>query len=105
MRKLSNTELIEEYYQSIKEDYPDLTLEQCREIVMSPYNMLKNEMSSGNLSTVRLKYLGTFLVYKARAKGMLKHLTQRFKLHKIDRNEYFEKKKIIEDFVGESEED
>ncbi len=103
MRKLSNQELLEKYHNSIKEDYPDMTYEHLREIVSTPFNMLKEEMSKGNLSTVRLKYLGTFLVYKNRAKGLLSNLTERFKMHKIDKKEYFETKKMIDDYVEKTD--
>lgn len=99
MKKLSNTDLVEEYFFKVKEDNPDLSLENIRDIVSTPYEMLKEDMSKGILSTIRLKYLGTFLVYPERAKAMLKHLTQRFKFHKIDKNEYFETKKAIEEHI------
>ena len=99
MRRLDNSDLLHEYYNQVKHQYPDLSFEDFREVVTSPFNMLKEDMKAGKLSTVRLKYLGTFLVYKNRAKGLLKSLTDRFKMHKIDKKEYFDIKKMIDEYL------
>jgi nucleoid DNA-binding protein len=104
MNKIENQDLIKEYYESIKDKYPNLTFDQLKEAVSTPFEMLKEEMASGELKTVRLKYLGTFLVYPKRVKAWLEHLKQRFKLNKVDRREYFETKSMIEKFL-ENEED
>lgn len=99
MVKLESRDLIEEYYNSIKDQYPGLTLEQCKEIVSTPFKMVKESMETEELPTIRLKYLGTFVVYPGRALGALKLLTNRFKLHKIDRAEYFRIKAMVDNFL------
>lgn len=103
MNKLDNQDLIKEYYESIKDKYPNLTFDQLKEAVSTPFEMLKEEIKSGDFKTVRLKYLGTFLVYPKRASGYLAHLKDKFKLNKIDHKEYFETKAMIEKFLENEE--
>ena len=103
MNKIENQDLIKEYYEFIKDKYPDLTFEQLKEVVSSPFEMLKEEMASGELKTIRLKYLGTFLVYPKRVKAYLEHLKSKFKLNKVDRNEFFQAKSMIETFLENEE--
>lgn len=98
----SNIKLQEEFYQQIREDYPDLTLEQVKDICNSPWLFLKRKMESGDLPTMRLKYFGTFQVYQGRAKNMLNSLNKRFKDNTIDHKQYFKLKKMIEKFLDEN---
>lgn len=99
MSKLENQELVEEFYLRVKDKHPGLTIAQCKEVVSTPFMMLKQGMESGELPTVRLKYLGTFVVFTRRVEGLLKSLTDRFKLHKIDKNEYFKIKTLLDNFL------
>ena len=69
--KLDNQILIEEYYQEIKKEYPDISFDELKKIVSGPFALLKQEMASSELPTVRLKYFGTFVVYTGRANYML----------------------------------
>lgn len=98
--KILSKDLVEEYYLSIKGNYPDLTLEECKEILHSPFKMTKESFISNKIETVRLKFLGTFLVYPKRAKAMLTKLTEKFNRHEVDKKEYFETKKMIDDFLS-----
>lgn len=97
--KLHNEELIEEFYNKKKEEYPNLSLEQMKDICFGPWKFLKDEMESGELPTVRLKYFGTFQVYKGRAEFMLRNLKERFEANKITEKQYFKLKKMLEKFL------
>ncbi len=99
MRKESQ-ELVEEYYDEIKDKYPGLTFEQLKEIVFAPWRFLKKEMESGELNEVRFKYFGTFQVYQGRAENMLINLKQRFKFHKIEPKQYYKLKEMLENFLN-----
>ena len=93
--KLENREIIEEYFITIADQYPSLTLEECKEICNAPWRFLKQEVESGELPEVRFKYFGTFQVYKGRAEMMLYNLKQRFKFHKIEPKQYFKLKEML----------
>lgn len=100
---LKNEDLLHEFYNKEGHKYPELNLEQFKEIVFNPWVYLRKEMESGELDTVRLKYFGTFQVYKGRAKRMLINLNQRFKFNKIETKQYFKLKNMLEKFINKSE--
>lgn len=97
---LKNDDLLHEFYAKEGHKYPDLNLEQFKEVVFTPWVFLRKEMESGELETVRLKYFGTFQVYKGRAQRMLINLKQRFKFNKIETTQYFKLKDMLEKFLN-----
>ena len=97
--KLKNEDLLHEFYAKEGHKYPDLNLEQFKEVVFTPWVFLKKEMESGELETIRLKYFGTFQVYEGRAKRMLINLKERFKFNKIEPKQFFKLKDMLEKFI------
>lgn len=101
--KLSNDDILKEFFEELEEEYPDLTIEQVKEICHTPWRFLKKEMESGELPEVRFKYFGTFQVYTGRAKMMLKNMKVRFQKQQIDPKQYFKHKEMLEKFLDEKE--
>lgn len=97
--KLLSPDLIREYYESIKESHPDLTLAQVEEICQAPFIEVKKGMESGTFPTIRLKFFGTFLTYPKRVAGVLKLCEQSFKDLKMAPNVYFKKKEQLETYL------
>jgi len=97
--KFHNDELIEEFYNKKREEYPNLSLEQMKDICFSPWKFLKDEMESGELPTVRLKYFGTFQVYKGRAEFMLRNLKERFEENKVTKKQYLKLTNMLKKFL------
>lgn len=97
---LKNDELLHEFYSIEGHKYPDLNLEQFKEIVFNPWIFLRKEMESGELNTVRFKYFGTFQVYEGRAVGMLANLKERNKYNKIDPKQFFKLKDMLETYIN-----
>jgi hypothetical protein len=96
---LKNDELLYEFYAQEGDKYPELNLEQVKDIAFTPWIFLRKEMESGELDTVRLKYFGTFQVYMGRAKRMLINLKQRFQFNKIEPKQFFKLKDMLEKFI------
>lgn len=94
-----NDELLHEFYAKEGYKYPDLNLQQFKEIVFNPWVYLRKEMESGDLETVRMKYFGTFQVYEGRAKRMLINLKERFKYNKIEPKQFFHLKDMLEKYL------
>lgn len=101
--KLESQELIEEFYEKNKDKYPDLTFAQVKECAYMPYQYTREEITSGRLPVVRLKYLGTFLVYPKRAIKMLEGAKKAFEELKLEAKKYFEVKSMIENFLENEE--
>ena len=97
--KLDNQQLLEKFYQEVSSKYPDVDFEQIKEVCFGPWRFLKDEMESGNLTTVRLKYFGTFQVYEGRARNMLYNLKVKFENNKIDEVYYMKYKTMIENYL------
>ena len=102
--KIDNQILIQEFYERMQKKYPHMTFDEVKLICVTPFTYVRQEMESGNLRTIRLKYLGTFLVYPKRVSGVLAAMTQQFKDLKIDAKLYFKKKAIMEKYLEHVEE-
>lgn len=102
--KIENQELIQKFYEQNKEKYGHLSLEQVKECAFTQYNYARKEIESGRLPAIRLKYLGTFLVYEKRAITMLETLKVAFSDLRIEAKKYFETKAMLENFLINEEE-
>jgi hypothetical protein len=98
--RLNHSELIQEYFESIREQYPNLTQHQCNEICSAPFIEVRKGIESGDLPTIRLKFFGTFIAYPKRVKGILKNLENLFKNHRVSPGVYFKKKEQLEKFLN-----
>jgi nucleoid DNA-binding protein len=98
MRKL-HPELVQEYFERIQEQYPELSLQDISEICHTPFLMVRREMEKGELTTIRLKYFGTFTVYPKRVKAVLSKMEKDFKELKLTPKIYFGKKEMIEKYL------
>jgi hypothetical protein len=94
--KLLHPDLIEEYYNSIKDQYPGLTKEQCNQICSAPFIEVRKGIESGEFLTIRLKLFGTFVVYPKRINYYLKLYSKMFKEQRISPINYFRKKEQFE---------
>lgn len=98
MRILSQ-DLIKEYYEEIKGQYPDLTFEQVEDICQAPFIEVRKGMESGNYPTIRLKFFGIFLAYPKRVAAILKKYEGQFKEHRITPALYFKYKEQLERYL------
>lgn len=56
--ELSSDKLFKEFYNKIKDDYPELTKEQVKDIIQSPFKFFKSKAEEGELITMRFKKIG-----------------------------------------------
>ena len=103
--RMSNNEIIEEFFEEHKEEYPTLTIEQFKEICHAPWRFMKKEIEGGELPEIRLKYFGIFQVYPGRAKNMLSNLKTKFSNQQIVPAQYFKYKEMIEKFLKKNGEE
>ena len=103
MRKLENEELLKEFHALKQLEFPGIDIKQAKEIVDTPWRYLKQLMEGGDLLGMRMKYFGTFRVYLGRAKHMLEHNKERFKLNKISKEEFYRIKNMLEKYIKNEE--
>ena len=99
MKKLSNQELTKEFHNMIKDVYPDLSLQDIRDIVYNPWRDARKAMESGDLPEIQFKYFGKFSVRMRKAEINLKGLKGVFDKGLIDHSVYFKKKKMLENYL------
>jgi len=96
---LKNDVLQEEFFQKMKLKYPDLQKKECVDAVNTSWVFLRKTMESGTLETVRLKYFGTFQVYKGRATRMLINLKTRYDQGKVSAKQYNKLTRMLNKFI------
>ena len=74
--------LIREYYQTIKGNY-NLTEEDISLICRYQFILTRRTIEAGSLATIRIKYMGTFTVFKGRVIGLFKRAKKLRADHKI----------------------
>ena len=91
-------DLVEEFYEEIKNTYPDISLNEFRIICNSPFKFIKEVINRGVLKNVRLQYFGVFEVMPSRVKYSLKTLENNYKTGKITEERYNKRKEILENY-------
>lgn len=94
--RLLHPDLVDEYYNSIKDQYPGLTKEQCNQICSAPFIEVRKGIESGTFVNVRLQFFGTFTAYPKKLSYHLKMYTKMFKEQRISPANYFKKKEQLE---------
>lgn len=89
-------DLVEEFYEEIKNTYPDISLNEFRIICNSPFKFTKEVINRGTLKNVRLQYFGIFEVMPSRVKYSLKTLENNYETGKITEERYNKRKEILE---------
>lgn len=97
--EFSNPELFEAFYIKNRDKYPDLTLEQFKEVISTPWLYLKQQMESGELPEIRLKFFGKFRVYPKKAQGELNKLDEKLEKKLITPEQHAKFKLMIEEYL------
>jgi hypothetical protein len=97
--KLTFTELAQEFHEKISVEYPEITFEQTKEIVAGPFNMLKEEMTSGKLRTVRFQFFGMFVIYPKRVLELLKRMEKNYLAGEVTQESFTRHKKVLMDYL------
>lgn len=101
--KISHRKMMEDFYKEVKDDYPDLTYEEIRDIVSHPWKHVIRCFANGKLDVIRLKYFGKFEVAVARAKGGLKKAKEKYDNGLITEEKYNKIKTMIDDYLAKKD--
>jgi hypothetical protein len=97
--QIKSDRLIREFYQSISEEFPHLSLEDISNICTAPFIYLRHIVEKGIMTVVHFKYLGKFLIYPGRVKGLIKSLHIQRERGMIDEEKYNKKLKQLEEYL------
>lgn len=100
---IDSEKLIEKYYESVKDQYPDVPLKEFNIICRNPFAFLKKMMRQENMPQIRFQYFGVFLVYRKRVETS-RH--EEYMAKGVMRPEKYERiKRVVENKLKQTEND
>ena len=98
---LTSRDIIKE----LAKELPEYSEEQIQEMVYSCWGFFKENMESGVLTKMRIKYFGTFITSVKKVKGMLRNMDTRLSKGLISQEDYDKYKKTIVEYLEKVKED
>lgn len=103
--KLDTQELLNEFFEKEKDNFPNVSYDQFKNIVYGPWMHLKSIIEKGTLEEVRIKYFGNFLIYPKKVEAEEKKLEKKFEDKTISEKEYLRIKTMIKNFYESNSKD
>lgn len=95
MPVIETDKLIKEFYATIKERYPDMSLRECEDICKAAFYFTRRSMAREDMPTVYIRFFGKFVVLSSRLKRMLVTTENQRKFNRISDQEYYLTKELL----------
>lgn len=113
MPKLENDDLIKQYWESVKDKYPDIPFDKFKKICRTPTDYFKLLIKSDNFVVILVKYLGRITIFPSRIRNMMLRSLVGRRFGRIDQETYLSRinyyweilKQVEYEFINETEED
>jgi len=69
--RYTQEDLIEQFYETIKEKYPNLSKKQIEDMCKSIFHFVVDGMSRRDMPTIHIKYLGKFRVFASKVQNKI----------------------------------
>lgn len=89
-------DLIFDFAKTIVDQHPGLSQDDIYAICRSPFKAVTDQMKTGQLKDIRVKYLGTFVVFPGRVKGILNSLQKKVGSGKVS-SQLVQRAQVIHD--------
>lgn len=96
---LSTDKLIEEYYNSRKQEYPEINPDDFIRICKIPFEYIMNKMKSSLFPLIHIKYFGKFIVFPGKVRSYLRHCEKALDKGDMTKEEFEEETKPLKDFL------
>lgn len=83
--------LIEEYYEKVKDKYPDISLESFTKLCKAPFWFFNKSMGKATMPTIVIKYIGKLTILPSKIKKLIIENNFRFKMGRISEEEFKER--------------
>lgn len=97
--------LIKEFYTSIKEKYPDLTLDEVEVMCKQFFYYIRSCMQDDSMPLIHIKYLGKFIVYPGKVRTLLKNQITALNRGTITQEQFEERSKTFINYLKENNEE
>lgn len=101
----SREDLLNEFYNTIKDKYPTLTEKQIKKVVNGFLAWVKDTIQQDDFQTINIKYFGKFAPLKGKIVGLLNYNNKRFEEHKINKEEFEKKTKKLVNFINNNKDE
>lgn len=71
MPSIDTDKLIREYWDLVKEKYPNFTFEKFEKVCKAPFYFFKSQIESKDTPVVHIKYLGKFRIYPKNVRWLM----------------------------------
>lgn len=88
MPSIDTDKLIKEYWETVKEKYPNFTFEKFEKVCKAPFWFFKSQIESKETPVIHIKYLGKFRLYPKSIRRRIERNDYRKSMGKIDEETY-----------------
>ena len=105
MPTINQEDGIREYYEQVKDQYPDIDFVRFRRVCKAPFEFIKSCIRDDSLPRIIIKYLGKLVVFPGKIRRLISD-NQRAYDGKFISQEAFEKRdKYLKDYLKEIEDE
>lgn len=91
MPQIQMQKLVKEYYDTIKDQYPELEYEDFENICKAPFGFILYNLQRFDTPTILIKYLGKLKVFSESVKKQIKTVDKQLKFGYISEERHIEK--------------
>ncbi len=91
MPLIDTDKLIKEYWEEVKDKYPNFTFEQFEEVCKAPFWYFRRQMESEDTPIMFIKYFGKLRIYSSTIIGLINKNNVRRKKNLLDEEEYIKR--------------
>jgi hypothetical protein len=102
MPTLEHSKAIEQYYEQVKDKYPDVDFKEFNVICRTPFNFMKTLIRGTRLPIIMVKHLGKFIPSVARVKKKLVAEKAYFDRGYTDEETYEKRRNFLQNFLNDS---
>jgi hypothetical protein len=88
MPTIDTDKLIKEYWEQVKEKYPNFTFEKFEKVCKAPFWFFKSQIESKDTPIIHIKYLGKFRIYSNNVRSLIERNNHRRLKGTIDEETY-----------------
>ena len=101
MPVLEHEKAIKEYYEQVKDKYPDIDFERFREICKAPFRYIVSRIREGNLPIIMVKHLGKFIPSIRRVRERLKTEQRFFEMKITTEEEFIKNSTYLQNYIND----
>jgi hypothetical protein len=103
MPLLTHDSAVKEYWETVKDKYPELTFEEVELICKSPFKAIREWIRDMSLPLISVKYLGKFRVFPGKIRSLIKENEGCIKHGVITQERYETRKAFLDNYLVEIE--